>query len=311
MSTSEFFISAWDWKPSVVIGCAALTGMYAWAVRFRFSRKAAAWLAGVLLIFLALVSPLDELADKYLFSVHMAKHILFVLVVPALLLIGLPAAPVERVLRYRPAAAAEQFLGTPAIAWTAGIGAMAFWHIPVLFNAALSNEALHIFEHLSLLIGGTIFWWPILSPLAGVPIETGAARRRLSVHIVSRLHQPRRADYLCAAHCFTPRTLSLSTLYRHSARNSRPLGHFAGDGSTDRRTVDVGAGLSGVSDRDHGDVCALVRRRTEEPVMEATRGGAMDLDRIHSNRRCLRAGKGRCPNTCRALLTGRRSWLWL
>jgi cytochrome c oxidase assembly factor CtaG len=165
MTTSEFFMSAWDWKPSVVAGCAVLLGAYAWAVRFRFSQRAAAWLTGVLLIFLALVSPLDELADRYLFSVHMAKHILFVLVVPALLLIGLPAAPFRGVLRFRPAAIAEKFLATPAVAWTAGIGAMALWHIPVLFNAALSNEALHIFEHLSLLIAGTIFWWPILAPL--------------------------------------------------------------------------------------------------------------------------------------------------
>lgn len=178
MSTPEFFISAWDWKPSVVAGCAALTGAYAWAGGFRFAHKTAAWLTGVLLILLALVSPLDELADRYLFSVHMAKHILFVLVVPALLLMGLPAGPVARGLRYRPAAAAENFLGTPAIAWAAGVGAMAFWHIPAFFNAALSNEGLHIFEHLSLLIAGTIFWWPILAPAPEFrlsPVPQGAA----------------------------------------------------------------------------------------------------------------------------------------
>lgn len=178
MSTSQFFISAWDWKPSVVVGCAALVAAYVWAVRFRFSQKTAAFLMGVLLTFLALVSPLDELADRYLFSVHMGKHILFVLVVPALLLLGVPAAPVRHALRYRPAAFTEHLLGTPAVAWIAGIGAMAFWHIPVLFNAALSNEALHIFEHLTLLVGGTIFWWPILSPLAESrlrPVPQGAA----------------------------------------------------------------------------------------------------------------------------------------
>jgi putative membrane protein len=178
MSTSEFFLSAWDWKPSVLIGCAALIVMHAWAVRFRLSRKAAPWLIGVLLILLSLVSPLDELADKYLFSVHMAKHIVFVLVAPALLLIGLPAAPVGRALRYRPLAAAERVLGTPAIAWLAGIGAMALWHVPVLFNAALAHDALHIFEHLSLLICGTIFWWPILAPLPErrlSPVPQGAA----------------------------------------------------------------------------------------------------------------------------------------
>jgi putative membrane protein len=178
MSTSEFFTSAWDWKPSVVIGCAALLIGYAWVVRFRFSQKALAWLTGVLLIFVVLVSPLDELADQYLFSAHMVKHILFVLVVPALLLLGLPAVPVRRALRYRPVAIAEGVLGTPAIAWMAGIGAMALWHIPVLFNAALSHEALHIFEHLTLLIGGTIFWWRILSPVPECrlrPVPHGAA----------------------------------------------------------------------------------------------------------------------------------------
>ena len=104
-----------------------------------FPRKAVAWLAGVLLIFLALVSPLDELADTYLFSVHMAKHILFVLVVPALLLIGLPAAPVERDAALSSCSRCRTSSRQPAVAWSAGIGAMAFWHIPVLFNAALSQ----------------------------------------------------------------------------------------------------------------------------------------------------------------------------
>jgi putative membrane protein len=34
-----------------------------------------------------------------------------------------------------------------------------------LFNAALSNDGLHVFQHLSFLVTGTVFWWPILSPL--------------------------------------------------------------------------------------------------------------------------------------------------
>jgi putative membrane protein len=42
---------------------------------------------------------------------------------------------------------------------------MLAWHIPTLFNAALANDGLHIFQHLSFLVTGVIFWWPILSPL--------------------------------------------------------------------------------------------------------------------------------------------------
>ncbi len=151
----------WDWKPSVIAGCAGLLLLYAREVRYRFTPRAAAWLAGVLLIFFALCSPLDELGDKYLFSVHMARHIAFVLIVPALLLLAIPPDP--RALP-RPLLALERILRTPAIAWMAGIGTMVFWHIPAVFNAALASEPLHILEHLSLLAGGAMYWWPILSP---------------------------------------------------------------------------------------------------------------------------------------------------
>jgi putative membrane protein len=166
MSAHEFLKSAWDWKPSVVIGCGLMMSGYAWSARFRFSARASAFAAGALAILLALVSPLDELADRYLFSVHMAKHILFVLIAPALLLMGLPAAPIKRALRIRTVARIEGFLRQPAVAWTAGVAAMIVWHIPAVFNTALASEPLHIAEHLSLLACGAIFWWPILSPLA-------------------------------------------------------------------------------------------------------------------------------------------------
>lgn len=165
MSTAGFFISAWDWKPSVVVGCIGLLAAYWAMIRGRLSARAAAWTGGVILIFLALVSPMDELADNYLFCVHMAKHILFVLVVPALLLMGMPREPFDKLLRWAPARAVERALRTPAIAWVAGIGVMALWHIPAVFNAALENPPLHIIEHLSLLAGGTVYWWPILSPI--------------------------------------------------------------------------------------------------------------------------------------------------
>jgi cytochrome c oxidase assembly factor CtaG len=108
----------------------------------------------------------------------MAKHIAFVLVVPALLLMAMPAEPLERALRIPVLRTLERILRTPAIAWAAGVGVMLFWHIPALFNAALSYEPLHIVEHLSLLIGGTIYWWPILSPLPEsriAPVPQGVA----------------------------------------------------------------------------------------------------------------------------------------
>ncbi|MGI8745118.1 MAG: cytochrome c oxidase assembly protein [Bryobacteraceae bacterium] len=166
MTNWEFFASAWNWKPSVLIGCGALLVAYAVVVRLRFTRRSLPFIAGLFLLLLALVSPLDELADSYLFSAHMAKHMLLVLVIPALLLIGMPAHFMQRALSRPAIRKAESILGAPVLAWIIGIAAMAVWHIPALFNAALASEPLHIVEHLSLLIAGTIFWWPLLAPLA-------------------------------------------------------------------------------------------------------------------------------------------------
>lgn len=150
---------SWDWEPSVVIGCAALAIGYLALVRKHGFRRVPWFLAGVLLLLLDLVSPLDTLADRYLFSAHVVQHFLLALVIPPLLLLGTPRFDLGRLNKL------ERAIGQPPVSWLLGVGAMLAWHIPVLFNAALANDGLHIFQHLSFLVTGTIFWWPILAPL--------------------------------------------------------------------------------------------------------------------------------------------------
>jgi cytochrome c oxidase assembly factor CtaG len=40
------------------------------------------------------------------------------------------------------------------------------WHLPALYNAALAHEGIHIAEHLCFLATATLFWWPVVGPLA-------------------------------------------------------------------------------------------------------------------------------------------------
>jgi putative membrane protein len=148
----------WDWEPSVVVGCAALAIAYLAAVRKRLNR-APYFLAGVVLLLLDLVSPIDTLADQYLFSAHVLQHFLLALVIPPLLLLGAPPFQLGSLNKW------ERAIGQPPVSWLLGVGTMLAWHVPVLFNAALANENLHIFQHLSFLATGTIFWWTILGPL--------------------------------------------------------------------------------------------------------------------------------------------------
>ena len=157
-------MNTWDWEPSVVVGCAALAIGYLAVVRRRLNR-APYFLAGVLLLLLDLVSPIDTLGDQYLFSAHVLQHFVLALVIPPLLLLGTPAFELASL------SGPERALGHPPVSWLLGVGTMLAWHIPALFNAALANDAVHIAQHLSFLVTGTIFWWPILAPVKNQRLE--------------------------------------------------------------------------------------------------------------------------------------------
>ena len=127
-------MNLWDWEPSVIAGCAALAlGYITLARKHGFSRSP--WfLAGVLLLLLDLVSPLDTLADRYLFSAHVVQHFLLALVIPPLLLLGTRAFDLGGLIKF------ERLLGQPPISWLLGVGTMLLWHIPAFFNAAASRS---------------------------------------------------------------------------------------------------------------------------------------------------------------------------
>lgn len=165
MTTWHLLTSAWDWEPTVLAGCVALLAAYDLVARPLTAR---AWCfgGGVLILLLALVSPLDTLGDTYLFSAHMLQHMLLILVVPPLLILGISPEIWARLLRWAPAARVERALGRPPRSWLLGMCVLWLWHAPALYDAAVANEDVHIFQHLSFLVTATIFWWPVLTPLA-------------------------------------------------------------------------------------------------------------------------------------------------
>ncbi len=109
-------MNVWDWEPSVVIGCAALAIGYIALVRERGFHRAPYFLAGVLLLLLDLVSPIDTLGDQYLFSAHIVQHFLLALVIPPLLLLGTPRFDLGQLNQL------ERVLGQPPVSWLLGVG---------------------------------------------------------------------------------------------------------------------------------------------------------------------------------------------
>ena len=165
MTVSEFLTRTWPREPSVLLGCGILALGYLRAVHLRPPRSAVWFGAGILVLLLALASPLDVLADTYLFSAHMVQHLLLLLVVPPLLLLGIPPSLLERSLGQPLLHGMARVLGHPVVAWMLGVGTVWLWHVPALYNAALGSPGIHIGQHLSFLMTGVIFWWPITSSL--------------------------------------------------------------------------------------------------------------------------------------------------
>jgi putative membrane protein len=152
-------LTSWTWEPTVLAGVLALAGAYVWLVRGGAPRSWSAmariyFAAGLLTLFLALASPIDVGGDHYLFSLHMVQHLLLAMIVPPLLLLGLPEA----------FQAFDRIRVSPLLASIVFNGVLAVWHLPFLYEATLRNQPLHVLEHLSFLAVGVLFWWPIMVP---------------------------------------------------------------------------------------------------------------------------------------------------
>jgi cytochrome c oxidase assembly factor CtaG len=181
----DAILRAWDLEPTVLFGTAALLAAYLGAIRMHVRKRAVAFVAGLLVMLVALVSPVDRLADLYLFSAHMLQHMLLILLAAPLLVVGVPPEVYRAALRWRPAAALASAARRPGIAFTLATGTLALWHVPALYNAALGDEALHAVEHLTFLVTFVIFWWPILSPLPEHRLGTGAALAYLAAAAIA------------------------------------------------------------------------------------------------------------------------------
>jgi putative membrane protein len=150
----------WSWDPTVALGTLALAAGYLWLLRdgdpgLEWSPQARIYFAASLLtLFLALESPIDVGGDHYLFSLHILQHVLLAMVVPPLILLGLP----ERWLIL------SRLSVSPLIASVIFNFVLAAWHLPFLYETTLRNEPIHVLEHLSFLAVALLFWWPVLLP---------------------------------------------------------------------------------------------------------------------------------------------------
>jgi cytochrome c oxidase assembly factor CtaG len=130
------------------------------------ARHLAAFIGSVVVILIALVSPLDRLGEDYLFSAHMVQHLLLGDIAPLLMLLALSRVimrPLTRRLQYLERALGP--LAHPACALVLWLALIYFWHIPAMYDAALEHSAIHALQHVSFFTAGLLVWWPLIQPV--------------------------------------------------------------------------------------------------------------------------------------------------
>jgi len=177
--TANLGLGDWRMEPTVSVGLLALVTVYI-ALRRRGHLRAdddvSPWFAtprwrpvlfatGMVVGFVALQSPIDVGGDDYLLSLHMLQHLMLMMVAPPLVLLGICGAAGVNSDKHRRWGAFWTWITRPWPATAIFNAVLVVWHLPVLYDATLTTQPIHILEHLTFIAAGVVFWWPIVDPL--------------------------------------------------------------------------------------------------------------------------------------------------
>ena len=173
--------ASWETPPTVLIGAGLAILLFTQAfVRLRRRRpdhapwsRALLFAAGLALLVLPLVSPLDHVGDGELLSAHMLQHVLIGDAAAALLAVAvrgpllfflLPPAVLRPLASFRPLRAFLAVLLRPLV--SLGLWAVAFvgWHVPAAYDYAAAHPLVHDLEHLSFVVAGVLAWTQLVDP---------------------------------------------------------------------------------------------------------------------------------------------------
>ena len=162
--------SDWNIEPTIAIGVLALVTGYLFLTRTSsFSAQKASFMAGAVVLFVALGPPLDDWSDHYLLLAHMVQHLLLIMLAAPLLLYGMPAWVLEPLTRNRITNTIGYWLTRPVIAYTVANAIFVLWHVPMFYEMALRSQPVHVVEHATMLGTALLAWWPTLGPLPQWP----------------------------------------------------------------------------------------------------------------------------------------------
>ena len=170
-------LSPWHAHPDVWVLFGSIIAAYLVACRRHLRdtgestplRRRRLFVLGVAILWLGADWPIHDLAERYLYSVHMTQHLLFTLVAAPILIAGTPPWMLRRMLRPKAVKTVFRFLTRPLVALILFNSVLLFTHWPAVVTASVHSEWLHFGLHTALTLSALVVWWPIMSPLPELP----------------------------------------------------------------------------------------------------------------------------------------------
>lgn len=172
---TQFSWLEWSLHPSTVVGLLGLAAIY--LIRAETGKpgeQVSGWrklsfFSALFVIFGSLNGPIHDLSDNYLFSGHMVQHLLLTMLMPPLMLAGVPGWMLRPLLGFGGIRAIATRITRPLACFLIFNVVIAGWHVPALYNAAMESHDIHILEHLMFMAAAVLMWWPLASQLPELP----------------------------------------------------------------------------------------------------------------------------------------------
>ena len=176
----------WHTEPLLLITLLGIGWLYALAIgplRTRIAKQedlpllpAIFFYSGLVVTYLAVGSPLDQIGEQFLFSAHMIQHMLLIYASTTLFIYGTPTWLIDWLLKPVFIRSIMRILSHPACGGLLFTFVYTAWHVPALYELALYDKRMHILEHWTMFSLGLIMLWPYITKSKLVPRHSFGVR---------------------------------------------------------------------------------------------------------------------------------------
>jgi cytochrome c oxidase assembly factor CtaG len=172
----------WSFEPLQVAPTVIVALLYLWRTRTLAAagRPVPVWRRatfglGIVLVVVALNSPVDALGEEHFFFFHMTQHVILGDLAPLCFVLGMTRQLLRPVLAL-PVVEKLRVLAHPLVALPLWAADLYLWHIPYLYDAALHHNSVHALEHFCFFTAGCLMWEPVVETLPG-PVWFGTGMK--------------------------------------------------------------------------------------------------------------------------------------